>query len=254
MKGPSIAEVRAVTQPPEVVGRRTEEHWTGHLYMRRISPYVTRLALRTRLSADGVTTLMLIVGSAGAGILFVGGLWPAIAAVACVQAYLLLDCVDGEVARWRHTASARGIYLDRVSHYLVEGTLLAGLGWRAGGGESTGWLAVGLGAAIAVILGRAGTDLIDASRSKAGLAAIGDAGGAIHRRPLRAIRRLADFVPVHRLTGAAETSLLILAAAITDRARGDLEASRALALVMLGLAGAVAVAHFLSVLASDRLR
>jgi phosphatidylglycerophosphate synthase len=54
--------------------------------------------------------------------------------VVLIQAYLLLDCCDGEVARWRsHTSSVRGIYLDRVGHYLTEATLLAALGFRAAG-------------------------------------------------------------------------------------------------------------------------
>ena len=37
----SIAELRAVTQPPEVRGRRNAEHWTASLYLRRFSIYLT---------------------------------------------------------------------------------------------------------------------------------------------------------------------------------------------------------------------
>jgi phosphatidylglycerophosphate synthase len=253
MKPPSIDDLRRVTQPDSVLGRRSEEHWTG-AYMRRLSPYVTRLALRLGMSADAVTVTMLVVGLTGAGLLFVGGLWPAVAAAGGVQLYLLLDCVDGEVARWNRTESARGVYLDRISHYLVEGALFTGLGWRAGGGESTAWLAVGLGGALAVILGRIETDLVDAARAKAGLAAIGDHGASISRPLLRAMRRMADFVPVHRFTGAAEASLLIAAAAVADRVRGDLLASRGLAVALGVIAGTVAVGHLITVLASDRLR
>ena len=58
----SIAELRAVTQPPEVRGRRNAEHWTASLYLRRFSPYLTWFLLKTPISANGVTGLMILVG------------------------------------------------------------------------------------------------------------------------------------------------------------------------------------------------
>jgi phosphatidylglycerophosphate synthase len=251
---PSVDDLRRVTQPARVVGRRSEEHWAGRLYMRRVSVHVTRLAVRLGIGADAVTVLMLVVGLAGSAAVFVGGLWPTLVAVGGIQLYLLLDCVDGEVARWNRTESARGVYLDRISHYLVEICLLAGLGWRAGGGTGSTWLAVGLAAGLGVVLARIETDLIDAARAKAGMAAIGDRGATVRRPALRRIRRLADFFPVHRITGAIEASLLIAGAAVCDRARGDLIASRGVVITMAVVAGLVVVGHLVSVLASDRLR
>ena len=58
----SIEELRRVTQPPEVRMRRNAEHWTAHLYLRDLSPYLTWLLLRTRISANGVTVLMILTG------------------------------------------------------------------------------------------------------------------------------------------------------------------------------------------------
>ncbi len=253
MSQPSIAELRAVCQPPAVIGRRSDEHWAGRLYMRGLSIYVTRIAVRWGLSADGVTVTMLVVGLAGAAALFLSGLWPAVAAFVGVQAYLLLDCVDGEVARWRHTESARGIYLDRISHYLVEAVLVAGLGWRAGGGNHTSWATWGLVGALAVILARIETDLVDAARAKSGRAVIGDEGATLHPRPLRVLRRAAGLLPLHRITAAVEASTLALIAAVVDRQRGDLTASRITLGVVVAVAVAVAVGHLISILASERL-
>ena len=51
---PSVAELRAATQPPSLFERNSGEHWAGKLYMRRLSPYVTRWLLRTPISANGV--------------------------------------------------------------------------------------------------------------------------------------------------------------------------------------------------------
>ena len=44
---PTIAQIREVSQPLSVTGRSTSEHWIADLYQRRISPYLTRILLRT---------------------------------------------------------------------------------------------------------------------------------------------------------------------------------------------------------------
>ena len=75
--------------------------------MRRLSPYLTRLLLRTPLTPNGVTWLMIAVGLAAAALLTLPGLLPAIGAVVLIQLQLLLDCSDGELARWRKRLLAR---------------------------------------------------------------------------------------------------------------------------------------------------
>ncbi len=42
---PTIAELRSVSQPPAVRGRRNSEHWVADVYLRGISPYLTRILL-----------------------------------------------------------------------------------------------------------------------------------------------------------------------------------------------------------------
>ena len=39
---PSIAELKAVAQPPEHIARYNAEHWAGALYIRHLSIYATR--------------------------------------------------------------------------------------------------------------------------------------------------------------------------------------------------------------------
>ncbi len=55
MTGPSLAEVRATGQPPEVLARLNDEHWAGRLYMRRFSPYATVVFARLGWSPNAVT-------------------------------------------------------------------------------------------------------------------------------------------------------------------------------------------------------
>ena len=54
----SIAQIKALGQPPEVLNRRVAEHWSGPLYMRKISPYLSKVLLKFGLSPTAVTWLM----------------------------------------------------------------------------------------------------------------------------------------------------------------------------------------------------
>src|SRR3954447_3425724 len=141
---PTVAQLRSVTQPPTVTGRPGSEHWTGTLYMRRVSPYLTRLLLPTRITPNGVTWLMIGAGAAAGVALLVPGLSGAILAAVLVQVQMLLDCSDGELARWRHAFSPTGIFLDKLGHFTAEALLPLALGVRAGGlGSVGGWATLG---------------------------------------------------------------------------------------------------------------
>lgn len=256
---PSIAELRAACQPPEVMARYSAEHWAGRLYMRRLSIYVTWLLVRARVPANAITVVMALVGLGGA-VAFAGpGLGWAIAGAVLVQVYLLLDCSDGEVARWTRTTSAAGIYLDRLGHYVVEAALLVALGWRA---SFAGWslsrsryLLVGLAAAIVHLLGKVETDLVHVARARHGLLPVPDTAEAAapRARGLARLRRVAALLPLNRLTGAVEASWLILGAAVADRLT-DRAVTRGLMLGLAAITVYVAVGHLLMILASRRLR
>jgi phosphatidylglycerophosphate synthase len=249
---PSIAELRAIAQPAAVLERRSAEHWTGHLYMRRISIYGTRLALQLGWSADFVTGLMILAGLAAVVTVSIPGLWTAVAGVVLIQLYLGLDCVDGEVARARDTTGARGVYLDRLGHYLVEAGLLIGLGLRAADGALEP-VVIGLLAAIGVMLEKIETDLVAVARLAHGLGPADEAASEIKQAGLAKGRRLARWFPVHLATHAAEASLLILAAAIVDQVRADFLASRALLVALAAITAAMVILHLVSILNSRRL-
>lgn len=116
------------------MGRRNAEHWTGDLYMRRISPYVTRVLLGTAITANGVTVLMIVTGAAAGGALLLPGLAGVVLAALLGQLQMLWDCCDGEVARWRRTFSPAGFFLDKLGHTIAEAAIPLALGVRADGG------------------------------------------------------------------------------------------------------------------------
>ncbi len=253
---PSVAELRAVAQPSELIGRRSAEHWAGRLYMRRLSAHVTRRVLPLQVTPNGWTLLMIVVGVAGAAILAVPGLWTALAAAVAIQIYLLLDCVDGEVARWRQQTSAAGVYLDRLGHYTVEAALLAALGVRVDGGYGAIGLGavVGLAAAVLALLSKAETDLVIVARVSAGLPLDGERDPTPGTSGLRGLRHIFALLPVHRIIGGVELSLLAALTAVIDVAVGAPAASRVLLVAAATTAAIVAVGHPVSVLSSQRLR
>jgi phosphatidylglycerophosphate synthase len=243
---PTIAELRAATQPASIFARNSGEHWAGKLYMRRLSPYLTRLLLRTGISANGVTWLMIVAGVAAAGVLALPGLLPAIGAVLLIQLQLLLDCSDGEVARWRGEKSVLGVYLDRIGHWLTEGALPIALGIRTG--DDT-YVMLGLVAAVLVLLIKGESALVTVARAEAGQPPAEDtvAVAAPRPGPLRVARRVLGFLPFYRAFVAVEATLLALAAEIFGL-------TEELVVALVVVTGITAAGHLLAIVTSARLR
>src|SRR4051794_10697387 len=223
MSKPSIAELRAATQPPSIFERNSGEHWEGRVLMRRFSPYLTRVLIRTPITPNGVTWLMILVGVLAAGALTLPAIGWAIAAFALIQLQLLLDCSDGELARWRGTSSPAGIYLDRLGHYLTESLLPVALGVRADGGwhHLGGWTTLGLVISVLVLWVKSETVLVHVARSESGLPPARDTVSVAAPRAsgLAAVRRGAGRLPFYRAFVAVEFTALALLAAVLGETR-----------------------------------
>jgi phosphatidylglycerophosphate synthase len=253
---PTLAEVRAKGQPPEVLARLNDEHWFGRLYMRKLSPYATIVFARLGFSPNAVTVCFMIAGIAAGVLTAVPGLPAAIGVAILIQLYLLFDCSDGELARLTRRFSPAGIYLDRMGHYIAEALLLAGLGIRAQGHFSLagGYVSAGLAAAICATLIKAETDTVVVARASTGLDGKHDDEALAPRSSgLALARRLASALRVHRLIQAVELSVLILVTAIVDTATGSLTATRVLVMVALAVGVVMAAAHLVAIVASRRL-
>lgn len=257
---PTLAQYRAVAHPPGLMDRRSGEHWAGRIYMRRISSRISRHLIRFPLSANGFTYLMMVAGILGGAALLIPGVWGAVLGALLIQVYLGLDCVDGELARWRRQTSITGVYLDRVGHYVSEAALLTGFGLRAAdlfgrnGDTAWQWAFVGTLAALGAILIKAETDLVDVARIRKGLPAVDDAASVPRSGGVAKARKLASALKFHRLIGGVEASLVILVAGIADAARDDLAVSRVVVCVLAAIAVVQTFLHLLSIVLSSRLR
>src|SRR5690606_35985342 len=254
MSGPSVAELRAVAQPPSTMDRRSGEHWAGVLYMRKLSVYVTWVLAKTPITPNQATGLMIVFGVLAGVALALPGLWAALGAAVLVQVYLLLDCSDGELARWTGRTSITGVYLDRVGHYFAEAALLIGLGFRASVAVPDWYTVLGFAAALGAILIKAETDLVDVARARSGLvAATEEAAERFVSRKLALVRRAAAALRFHRIIQAVELSILAAFAAVWDHFAGGLAATRVLTVACAVVAGVQLILHLVSILASRRL-
>lgn len=257
----TIAELRAVAQPPEVRARRNAEHWTADLYLRDLSPYVTWLLLRTSISANGVTGLMILTGWATAAALLIPGFGGAALALVLGQAQMLVDCCDGEVARWRKTSSPAGAFLDSVGHYSTESLIAIALGVRAAGWPvdtpvDLAWITLGFALALFVVLNKALNDMVRVARAGFGAPKLtySTAESAPRGGALALARKVARFLPFHRLFHSVELTMVIFAASVVGLFIGDVEAMRWVLALLVPLALLTLVGHFVAIVSSKRLQ
>jgi phosphatidylglycerophosphate synthase len=254
VKRPDLQELRDVCQPTATMQRRNGEHWLARLVLRRVSLRVTSLLVRTPVTANQLTGLMIVVGIAAAVPAAMPGVLTAAVCAVLVLIYFLLDLCDGEVARWRRETSVKGVYLDRVGHYVVEAALLSAYGLRAGGQGAGGWSTLGVATGLLAVLVKAETDLVDVARARSGQSATTDDAAALRSITLGRLRRVAQLPRINTWTGALESSLLLLAVAAADAVLGGLTVTRALVGLLFGIAAVMSVLHLVSILASRRLQ
>ena len=186
---------------------------------------------------------MILAGVAAAAAVAVDGVLTAVAAVVLIQLQILLDCSDGELARWRGQSSPAGIYLDRFGHWVTEALFPIALGIRVD--EPV----LGLVAAVLVLFVKGETALVFVARTEAGLGRVEDTVAAAAPRGglLASARRFAGRLPFYRAFVAIEFTVLVLVAAILD-------VERELLVALVPIAAITALGHLVAILTSQRLR
>jgi phosphatidylglycerophosphate synthase len=200
---------------------------------------------------------MIPTGLLAAFLVTLPGVLPAVGAALLVQLQLLLDCSDGEVARWRRAFSTAGVYLDQIAHYSTEAALAAALGVRADGGWGSigGWTALGLAVSVLILLLKAETHLVTVARARSG-EALPEApdGGPAQKPPALRWRQGIRLLPSFRPFQAVEATLLVVAAAVVDAVTDNLTGTHVLLILLTGAAVVAVVGHLIAVLASERLK
>ena len=152
-QAPSLAQLRAVVQK----GRHREiGNWMARGIARPAAVYGTWAAIRLGLSAHQVTLGFLLANLLAAALIGSGRRDGFAAGVLLLHLGYWLDHVDGQVARWRGTASLDGVYFDYMAHHASNLALGFGLGFGlavrlhdnlwclAGFGIAAGWCLLSL--------------------------------------------------------------------------------------------------------------
>lgn len=111
----SIKELREICQAPT---RATEIFYIKFI-CRRFSIFITKFLLCTPVTANQVTFSLIIIGLF-AGLFFLSSK-PVmqLIGVGLLHFSFILDCVDGEIARYKKETSAEGKYFDYMAHLIV---------------------------------------------------------------------------------------------------------------------------------------
>ncbi|WP_433653033.1 DUF5941 domain-containing protein [Micromonospora zamorensis] len=104
------------------------------------SPYVVRWAARLRLTPTGVTAISVLFALAAAVLFGVGGRPALVGGAVLLYLGFVLDCVDGQLARYTRHFSAWGGWLDTMADRAKEYLVYAGLGFGVShAGLGNGW-------------------------------------------------------------------------------------------------------------------
>ena len=124
----SLKELNKICQKPRY---KEVGNWMVRRLLRSMALPITWLLLHTPMTANQVTFFALITGLLG--ILFLASHTPAfyLAGAILLQLWYLLDHVDGQIARYRNSASLTGRFFDFMMHHLIDGCLFFALGFNA---------------------------------------------------------------------------------------------------------------------------
>ena len=107
--------------------RTSAELLVDRWFARRVSIYLTWLLVHLPLTANQVTVASFVAMLAGAVCLALPGRAPLAGAGLLLIGYVL-DCCDGEIARFRGQTSLRGMYLDTLAHAATIPAIFAAAG------------------------------------------------------------------------------------------------------------------------------
>jgi hypothetical protein len=121
--GASWKDLREVCQRPV----RSGNDVAGLLFGDHASLVVTKFFVDLGLSPNYASVGFLLSGLAGAVLQVGAGPWALCGAIALVM-YYVLDCVDGEVARWQKVVNVQWGYYDYLFHMIIKPLAFFGVG------------------------------------------------------------------------------------------------------------------------------
>ena len=105
------------------IANRANDGFYSVFFLRKISKLFTWLAVRLKMTPNQVTLISFAIGLFSAFEFSKGTFWTVFAGAVLLQLSIIIDCVDGELARYTRQFSQLGAWLDaitdRIKEYLV---------------------------------------------------------------------------------------------------------------------------------------
>jgi hypothetical protein len=138
-----LAESVPAERIAQLQANRVDDGFYSTFVVRRLSKPLTRLALRLGWTPNAITLISFGFGIAAAAAFAAGDRWALVLGAVLLQLSLVIDCVDGEVARATRRFSALGAWLDASTDRVKEFLAYAGLAYGAiASGVDIWWIAV----------------------------------------------------------------------------------------------------------------
>jgi len=99
------------------------------LFTMKVSIYVTKFFLYTTIHADHVSMLMVLLVLLGSGMMAFGSVWIMFIGITLIHFTVILDNVNGEVARYKKEGSLMGSFLEEFYHTISTPFIFFSLGY-----------------------------------------------------------------------------------------------------------------------------
>ena len=113
------------------IANRANDGFFSVFVLRRISKILTALAVKIGATPNQVTIASFAIGLYAAYLFALGDTWSLIVGAILLQVSIIVDCVDGEIARYNRKFSELGAWLDAISDRVKEYAVFLGLAYGA---------------------------------------------------------------------------------------------------------------------------
>ena len=114
-----------------MLANRANDGFFSVFFLRRVSKLLTWAAVKVGATPNQVTIASFAIGLYAAYLFAQGDTWSLIGGAILLQVSIIVDCVDGEIARYTRKFSELGAWLDAITDRVKEYAVFLGLAYGA---------------------------------------------------------------------------------------------------------------------------
>jgi len=123
-------KINSEIYPIEKEKANKETVWE-HYFARKIAFFITPIFLKLKVSANQVSILAIITGIIAAILIMVGDFWQVFLGAILMQVWLIIDKVDGVIARYKKTITRFGEFLEEFDGAVIAALFFSSIGVAA---------------------------------------------------------------------------------------------------------------------------